>query len=83
MVALCENEEDVSLPLIAKFKALWRVIMLCMETGLTNVIFEGNDMNVIEEVNNLYENSTPHDQLIEDIQCFSRGLSKCKFSYCP
>lgn len=71
IAALCNKEEDVSSPLIATTRALWLAINLCMETGLKDVIFEGDAKKIVEEVNNSEENWAPHGQLIEVIQSFS------------
>lgn len=68
IAAVSFNEEDVSSPLIAEIKVLWRAMNLCLEIGLNNVIFKGVAKKVVDGVINPEKNWSIHGQLIKDIK---------------
>lgn len=84
IIAACYHcQELVSSPVLVELKALWRVLKLCTELGIDNIIYKEDALKIIEDIKDVEENWSPFGQVIEDIKVLFRSRSKWHLYFCP
>ncbi|XP_042939565.1 uncharacterized protein LOC122274608 [Carya illinoinensis] len=73
MVSVCSQKQNVCNPLVAELQALWCALRICADLNLTEVVFEGDALNIVKVVNNSESNWEWHGQLVEDVKDILRN----------
>lgn len=68
VAAMSISRRDVQNPFLAEGMALWRAMVFCIETGIVDVIFEGDAKELIEVVMSDEEVDSWGGQIVEDIK---------------
>ncbi|XP_042972836.1 uncharacterized protein LOC122304642 [Carya illinoinensis] len=68
MVSVCSQKQNVCSSLVAELQALWCALRICAGLNLTEVVFEGDALNIVKAVNNPETNWEWHGQLVEDVK---------------
>ncbi|XP_042952278.1 uncharacterized protein LOC122289367 [Carya illinoinensis] len=81
IAALGMPRAPVSDPSVAEANALWRVVVLCKEIGITNAVFEDDARNIISEVQQTDQNFAWYGQIIEDIKLIYNTRQRWTIQY--
>jgi ribonuclease HI len=68
-------------PVVAEIIAALHAVMWCIEQGFKRVVFEGDSLQVVNEVNSIHPCDSLYGHLIEDIKTGIQTLDVAIFSH--
>ncbi|KAF5477474.1 hypothetical protein F2P56_004111 [Juglans regia] len=70
-------------PLQAEAVALERTIELCVELGFQQVVFEGDSLNLVQDILSIEENRSWYGQIVEDLKSVFKHPTRRKIQFTP
>lgn len=84
LIVACSSQKDsLFSPKVVEIFAPKRAMLLCAETGVYSVTFEGDAKAIIEKVNARTESWAPYGQLIEEQKFLYTSTNNWTVSYTP